>query len=369
MKKQIWIPILIIAVIIVGLVIFAPRSKNSAEKEVIKIGAILPLTGPAAWIGEQQREGIELAVKEINQNGGANGRPLQIIFEDSQGSPKEGVSAFNRILFEDPNIPAIFTSVSSVTNALIPLANEKNVNLVLVAVTLPNIVEKSKWIARFTPDDYDQIVFLTKFLAEKFSDIKKIAISYINDDYGIEAKEVFKKQFQGEIILKEAYSPTQTDFRDSLTKLKNSKADAVFIVGYTQAMPALLKQMKEMAIELPKFSLLPASFPPIIKAGGEAMEGVYCTNVTIKGEFKIKFESSYGKAPGVFGALNYDATKVLAKVIEENGLSASSIREGLRKIKDYPGVSGNITVKENGDVDYELGIVQIKEGKPVEVFK
>ncbi|HHD92048.1 MAG TPA: amino acid ABC transporter substrate-binding protein [Candidatus Portnoybacteria bacterium] len=343
-------------------------------KEPIKIGAILPLTGGASWIGDSQRKGLELAVDEINSMEGINGKKVQLIVEDSKSNPKEGVSAFNKIIYTNSDISAIFSSLSSVSNAVLPLADKNKIPLLLLGVSLPDITEKSEWAVRMNPDSDDEIVKLKEFITRKFNDINKWAVIYINDEYGVKAKGKFIKEFSGKIVLEESYAPNEVDFKTILAKLKDSNAEGVFVVGFTQAYPILLKQMKEMDVEIPKFSLIPTTFPPIIKASGNAIEGIYSTAIVLQNtpkskEFTNKYKSKFGGIPGFFSFLAYDGVKILASTIEKEGASPTTIKNRLKQVKYYPGISGNITIKENGDVDFDLVIIQVKDGKPVLVSK
>lgn len=171
----------VITVVIASLMAFSVGCVKKEEKE-IKIGAILPLTGSAALLGTETKEGIDIAIEEINSASGIKGSPIKVIYHYSQNDPKEGVSAF-RVLTDIEKTPVIISSMSSVTKAIIPIANEKKVVLMATVTATPKITELSEWVFRnyYTTDIQGEV--LSRFIVNKIN-IKKVGVLYLNDDYG-----------------------------------------------------------------------------------------------------------------------------------------------------------------------------------------
>jgi len=146
MKKR-WITLAIILVVIVGLlIVFTNVGKKSKD---YKIGAILPLTGSASYLGKNIQKGMELAQEEINNAGGINSVPLNIIFEDSMNDPKTGVSSYEKLV-NNKSLNAIIVAMSTVTNAIIPLAKRDKIPLLCTAVSASGISKQSQWVFRFS---------------------------------------------------------------------------------------------------------------------------------------------------------------------------------------------------------------------------
>jgi len=242
------------------------KSTTSTTKEPIKIGAILPLTGTAAPNGIYQKNGIDLAIDEINSNGGINGRKIEVIYEDSKNDPAEGVSVFNKIVNTERNVHAIVVFGSGVSNPLIPIANEKKINLLLTAVALPGITDRSEYAFRFFPNENDDAGTMISCLENKFPEIDKLAFLYVNDEFGVSALKAFENRFKGELVIKEAYGKSDTDFRTIVTKVKYSNAKGVYISGYTSSGVLLIKQLREADIKIPIFAYFALALPAHLKS-------------------------------------------------------------------------------------------------------
>ena len=349
--------LVVILLIICGLIWVSCQKK--VEEKVVKIGAILPLTGDAAKYGESAKEGIELAIEEINAEGGVKGHKIEIIYEDSQGLPTTGVSAFQKLITSN-RVPAVIGGLfSSVTLAIAPIANREHVVVLSPTSSAPAITKAGDYIFRNCASD----IFEGKIMAEaarKTLGLSKVAIIYINNDYGVGIKDVFKKEFTalgGKILAEEAFDQGATDFRTQITKVKQANPEAVYIIGYRE-LGSLLKQAKELGLNVQFLSTVMFEDPEILKIAGTAAEGVIYSaraynpksKEPIVKKFVEKYEMKYHKEPDIFAALSYDAVLILAKAMEIGGFTADGIKGALYGIRDFQGVAGVTSFDENGDV-------------------
>ncbi|MFZ3091499.1 MAG: ABC transporter substrate-binding protein [Nitrospirota bacterium] len=205
----------IMSIILASLMVFSFGCEKKEEKE-IKIGAILPLTGDAAKWGNNTKNGIDLAVEKVNNAGGINGRKLKILYEDTQGTPKNGVAAIQKLITIE-KVPAVIDdSMSTVTLAMSPIAEKSKVVLLATGATAPKISEAGDYIFRIWNSDDLEGKVSAKFV---YDDLKlyNAAILYINNDYGNGLESVFKKAFEklgGRIISSESFGQGDTDFRN-----------------------------------------------------------------------------------------------------------------------------------------------------------
>jgi len=341
------------------------------EPQVVKLGHIAPLTGDVAIYGEWETQGIDLAVEEINAKGGINGRQLVVIHEDDQFDPATMTNALNKLITVD-KVPAVIGEPSSTgTLALAPIAERNKVVLISDAAAAISISNAGEYIYRVFPSNAlegQKLVEISSSL-----NLTDGAILYINNDFGIGlAKEVNDRFVSkgGTISISEGYSPDATDFRTSLTKIKEKNPKAIFLLGYPKDMAMILKQARELGIN--SQFLAPDTFndPQILEQAGSAAEGVifvYPSNGDPAKwqQFSDKIKNKYGNTTDVniITAMAYDTTNVLAAAMK-NGFTGSEIKTGLDQIKDYPGVTGNITFDKNGDVVSRLMAVGIvKDGK------
>lgn len=358
------IVILVIAVVAGGYYL-----TTSTTAETITIGHIAPLTGDAAIYGEWETQGIDLAISEINDEGGINGDKLAVIHEDDQLSPTIATNALNKLITVD-KVPAVIGETSSSgTLALAPIAEKNKVVLISDGAAAITVSNAGDYVFRIFPSNAIEGQKLVE-LASKLK-LTDAAILYINNDFGTDLSKVVSDGFTKNgvtISNSEGYNPTATDFRTQLTKIKANNPGAIFLLGYPTDMAMILKQAKELGIK--SQFLAPDTFndPQVIKLGGDATEGVifvYPANGDPKRwqEFNQTIYKKYGKAANIMTAMAYDATGVLA-VAMKNGHTGEAIKNSLYQIKDYPGVTGNITFDGNGDVVSRLvGVKTVEGGK------
>lgn len=209
--KKIWLGIGVLVIVALTIVLIVTQTKK--EPEVIKIGAIFPLTGDNAQWGILPYEGAKLAIEEINKEGGLKGKKLVLVAEDSRCEPKEGVSAFQKLLAQ--NIKIVIGGVCiSVTLAAAPIAEKNKILLISPASTNPKIFESGDFIFRVIPSDALRGKVSAKYLFGK--GIKKVALLYINNEGGVGNKNVFAKRFTdlgGRILVEGSYEQGATDMR------------------------------------------------------------------------------------------------------------------------------------------------------------
>lgn len=350
-------------------------SKKKSELNEIKIGAVLPLSGSAGKYGESAKKGIDLAVKKINMDEGSNGRKIRIIYEDTQGIPQQGVAAIKKLITVDNVQVVIGAMASSVTLAIAPVVEKNEIVLISPASSNPNITHVGDYVFRNCVSDLYEGSSIAQ-VAAKDIQLHRVAILYINNDYGEGLKEVFMKEFKklgGEIIAIEKFEPDATDYRSQLAKIKNTSPEGIFLVGYKE-MILILRQLAELKMKCQILSTVMFDDPEIIeKTGGAAERVVFSTWRLDKSrketqEFLKAFHTEYGTEPGTFASESYDALTIVNSAIRKNGYSAVKIKDALYSIKDFPGVSGDTSFDANGDVEKALVIGIVKNGK-FEEFK
>lgn len=349
-----------------------PWGKKEKE-EVIEIGAILPLTGDIAIWGNNTKEGIELAVERLNKNGGVNKKKIKVIYEDNQGSISLAVTSLKKLIHID-KVPAVIDdSMSSITLAMAPIAEKSKTVLLSTGATAPQISMAGEYIFRIWNSDAVEGKFIANFACENLG-LKRVAIFYINNDYGKGLKEVFAKHFSakgGNISISERFEQGATDFKTQLLKIKEMKPDALYLVGYPKEIPLVLKQLKEMGISIRVLSSVAFEDPHVITIAKDAAEGViypYPAPPTKEAwavqEFLSSYHKKYGKDPGITCDVGYDAINLIAEALKlSNGYSGKDIKKGLMKIVNLQGASGLITFDENGDVNKPMGFKIVKNGE------
>ncbi len=359
----------VVAIILASfLILFLGCGKK--EEGVLKIGATLPLSGDAAVWGNNTKDGIDLAVEELNAIGGIKGRTVKVIYEDTEALPAKGVNAYKKLTSIDKVEVIIDNSVSSVTLAMAPMAEKDSVVILATGATAPKISEAGEFIFRIWNSDAYEGEFSASFAINDLG-LKKVAILYINNDYGIGLEKVFNSKFNefgGEVVESQSFDQSATDMRTQLTKISASTPDVLYLVGYPKEIPIALRQIKELGINMPLIGTVAMEDPQLIQSAGNAAEGLmYPFPVAPSGEhvnqFRNSFMNKYGKEPGITCDVGYDAVNMIAKsILLSGGDRGEEIRKGLNMIEDYPGVSGIMTFDENGDVQKPMMMKVIKNG-------
>jgi len=359
---------LFIVCILIGLFLTVlPNPFIAAEEvETYKIGFVNHLTGDLALYGESKRNGIELGVQKINEAGGINGKPVEVIYEDDRGEAAGAVTAARKLIDSD-EVPAIIGSgASSCTLAMLPLAKEANVLVVSPASTHPSLREYTETYFGMMPTDEVQGRYLANFAHKK--EIDDVALMVINNDYGLGNLDTFSEHFEGNIVGSEVFNSGRTDYRSELLKIRSKNPKAIFLIAYAKEGGIILKQAREMGIEVPVYGDATLSTEAVLDTAGEGARNFYAL---VPGdpespeykEFSANFQEEYGTKPTIWSDFAHDAFMLIAKGIEEEGYSADGIRNYLRHVEGYRGVSGIKTFDEAGIVTAAYSFYAAEDGE------
>lgn len=374
--KRFWIGIIVVIIVVLAIMLIVTQTKK--EPKVIKIGAILPLTGPAAKYGILTKEGMELAVEEINEQYKYKGISVKILFEDDGGTPQGGVNAFNKLIKID-KVPVITGAIlSQIVLSVAPIAEVNKIVLLSVGASSEKIKESGDYVFRIRESSKPHGEKAAEFV---LSISNQAGVIFLNAENGISYADEFRKKYEkegGTIVLWEKYNEGETDFRTYLIKVKEKRLKVVYIPGLAVEIAYILKQAREMGISAIFVSSVGAENPKVLEIAGEAAEGLVYTypyfdvsleeiDMRIK-EFVDKYVEKYGHNPDFLAANGYDGVKLLTEVIMKHGYKAEAIKNGLYEIKNFPGVGGEFSFDEYGEVTKPVILKHIKDRK-FQVFK
>lgn len=374
-KKLVFI-LAAVAILAAILIIITQFQKPTESSEnVIKIGAILPLTGSAAEIAEQHKQGIDFAVDEINLKGGIRGKKIQLMYEDDKNDPKLTVSVFNKLV-DIHKIPLMITVMSSPSMAIYPLAEQKNI-ILFANCGHPEITSLSKWVYRNFPTSRQEAQVMVDFIKEKLK-IKYLSILYINDIFGEGAMKTLKSGLENygiRIVSIDSFEKDSSDYRALITKVINIKPDSIYIYGYGKANGLIIRQIKEAGYEGLLLGSYNFSVEPTLSIAKEALEGSYFTMPSFDKDskdeiiinFLNEFRNKYKKDPEWNTVIEYDAINLIAKVISDNGYSAELMKKGLEEVKFFEGIMGRYKKVDSNEWQCSLSIKTIRNGKIISV--
>ena len=313
-----------VIVVIVLVLLFAwgfSAKKEVGLKQPITIGAVISLTGPAAQFGEYTKKGMELAVKEINDKGGMDGRPVKVVYEDDATDPKTAVSAFNKLLSVNKVQAVIGGLWDFVAQPLLPLALSNKITFITPSqFRIEGGFEFNNY--SFTMmTDFNKVIRTTTSLLQK-PEVKKIAVVHFKSTFGTEiAKTVTQvaKELSKEAVIDESYgSIDDNDFKTTVLKLKQQKVDTVFLDMVDADTFNFLKRAKELDFRA-KLITYVGSYDALTKDNEYLLEGVTIINWDVaSAQFVEKFQQTYGITPAKSANRAYDAVYMLAEAIAKS---------------------------------------------------
>lgn len=370
MKRNLWIGIGIVVVMALAIVLIVTQTKK--EPGEIKIGFVNSLTGQYAPYGENNWNGVKLAVEEINAAGGISGKRVKIISEDDRSTKEGAVSAVKKLIEIDR--VAIIIGPGSTVGVMgsAPIANKAKVVLLSPGAAGPEITNAGDYIFRNRASGALEASKIAEY-AYKTLQIKKVIVFYPNVDYGIGFKNVFVKKFSslgGSILSEEIYAESDTDFRTQLAKIKEKSPEGVYVLGVPESIGQILRQAKEIGLSS-QFLSNNVESPKLLEIARESANGLifpipsYDPNSPLPRirEFEKKYFVQFNRHSDLFAANGYDAVYIIKYAIETGGYDGEEIKNALYNLKDFQGVGGFISFDENGDVIMPLSIKAVKNGQ------
>jgi branched-chain amino acid transport system substrate-binding protein len=342
----------------------------------IPIGVYAALTGPTATFGVATRDGVTLAVDEINASGGLLGRQLRLYVEDDQGKTEEAPSVVSRLITRYNVVAVIGENASSRSLAAAPVAQAAKVPMISPSSTNPAVTEKGDYIFRVCFLDSYQGKALATFARKKLK-LQRVAILRdVKNDYSVGLADFFTQAFTeagGTVVADQSYSEGDSDFKSQLTAIRAASPDGIFIPGYYTEAGSIAVQARDLGISVPLIGGDGWASPLLVEIGGKSIDGSYYGEHYFIGEerpavqlFVKKFRERFGTDPGSLNALSYDAVMMLAQAIREaNSLEGPAIRDRLAAIRDFDGVSGQITMGADRNPIKPVVIVKVENGETV----
>ncbi len=360
----------------------SPKGDSGASSDEIKFGINLELSGQVASYGQSLESGIDLAIEEINADGGIDGKKIVPVKVDNKSDLTEATNGALKLIEQDKVSAIIGAATSGDTVAQVQIANDKQTVLLTPSGTAPNVTVNddgsvNEYAFRTSFIDPFQGNVAANFATEKLN-IKNAAIFADSaSDYASGLAAAFKETFEangGKIVSEEAYVAKDTDFSSTLTRIKSENPEFVFIPGYYEEVGLIIKQAREMGITVPFMGADGWDSPKLIElAGAENLNNTYITNHYSSEDpdeniqkFVKAFNDKYSKSPDAFNALGYDSVYLLKDAIERAGSTDSEkVKDALAETKDLSLITGVVSIDENHNPIKSATVLEYKDGKQV----
>lgn len=347
----------------------------------IKIGSVLSITGPAAFLGDPELKTLQMYVDDINKKGGVIGRPLQLVHYDD-GSDASKANGFVKRLIEDDNVDILVggTTTGS-TMSMVPVVEKANIPFISLAGAVVIIEPVKKWVFKMPHTD--------RMAAEKvFEDMKKRGISKVallseTSGFGNSGKketEGVAAKYGITLVANESYGPKDTDMSPQLTKIRTSPGvQAVFVFGLGQGPAIVTKNYKQLGMDLPLYHAHGVASDEFIKLAGPAAEGVRLPAAGLLVADKLAANDpqkavtmAYSKAysaqwkteVSTFGGYAYDGLMVAVDAIKRaNSTDKAKVRDAIEATKGYVGTGGVVNMSATDHMGLDLSAFRMLEIK------
>jgi len=340
-----------------------------------KVGAFFSLSGEDTAFGVDSREGIELAIEEINKAGGVKGKPIRVIYEDDKSKPEEATNKVLQLIDRDGVIAVLGEVASSRSRAGGIVANKKKIPMITPSSTNPDVTKDRPYVFRVCFTDDVQGKMGAQFVAGTLAK-KKVALFFASDDlYSSGLAKEFRdeaKKLGLEIVMEKSFLKKETNFTTYINEIKAANPDIIYTPVYYNAMAQIARQAKATGVAGSMFVGGDGwDANELLRDAGEEMEGAYFTNHyapdvpwPLSQEFVKKYQERYKRTPAAMAAQAYDAARLLADAIgRAKADTPDGIRDALAETKGFQGATGTISMDENRNAQKPVVIVQIKDKK------
>ncbi len=323
--------------------------------DTIKVGVYGDTTGATSSFGVSTKNGIQLAFEEINAAGGVNGKKLEMIFEDDQGTPEKAKTVISKLINQDKVVAVLGEVASSNSLAAAPVAQEAKVPMITPSSTNPKVTQVGDFISRVCFIDPFQGAVMAKFASNTLKAKSAAILGDNSSDYSKGLTQFFEQEFTklgGTIVTKQTYAQKDQDFKAQLTQMRDQKPDVIYIPGYYGEVAIIAKQARELGMTQPLLGGDGWDSPELWKLGGSALQNAYISNHYSADNpapeiqnFVKAYQAKFGVAPDSLAALAYDSAKVLADAIKRaGGTESAKLKDAINSTKEFAGVTGKITL-------------------------
>ncbi len=351
------------------------KQGDTRDLSTIKIGYFGDLSGPTLNFGQSAKNGALMAAEEINQAGGINGRKIDIVIEDDEGSPELAATVVNKLTRQDKVIALIAGGASGSSLAAGPNARSAKVPMISPSSTNPAVTQIGDYIFRACFIDPFQGEVMAKFSYNSLQAKTAAIMLDFNSPYSRDLTEFFELSFTklgGRVVSKQSYTQGDSDFKGQLSSISAAKPDVIYLPGYYGDIAIIAKQARQLEITQPLLGGDGWDAPELWQLAGDSVNGSYISNHYPADDpspaiqkFVRDYKQHYGNLiPDAHAALAYDAMRFLAEAIQRAGTTeGEKLRAALAQTRNFSGVTGMISMDSERNAVKAAVILKLQNGK------
>jgi branched-chain amino acid transport system substrate-binding protein len=375
-------PLLVAAVFVLVACFVLPASAPAeSAKPLYKIGGIFSITGPQSFLGDPEEKSMKLAVEQINQAGGIDGRMLEAIIYDTEGDPSKAVSSANRLISRDNVIAIIGPSATPTTLAVMPLVQRAQLPLISCAAGNRIVNPVDPWVFKTAQNDILAVAAIYAHMqSENIQNIGIITVSNAFGESGRDQLVAQAEQFGLAIVRADTFGAGDTDMTAQLTRIMREKPEAIVCWGTNPGPAVIARNVQQLGITIPLYQSHGVASPKFIELAGDAAEGILLPTgkILVAGllpdddpqkqvlmNYITAYESKFNTPVSGFGGYAYDAVNILARAMAGSNGDKEKIRAGIENLQDHVGISGTFNFSptdHNGLGPDAFVMVRIKGG-------
>jgi branched-chain amino acid transport system substrate-binding protein len=364
--------IIVIAALGAALV-FGSCRKGGGPGDTIRVGEFASLTGGTATFGQSVHQGDVLAIEEINAAGGVLGKQIDLMTEDDQSKTEDAVASVQKLVNSDRVLAVLGEVASSRSMAGAPICQMAHVPMITPASTNEDVTKKGDYIFRICYTDLFQGQTMARFAYNSLGGKRAAILTDVKQDYSVGLDDAFKNTYTflgGVVVSEQSYSSGDKDFRAALTSFEGANPDVIFVPGYYNEVSLIVRQARELGITCPILGGDGWDSPQLTKGAEKEFNNTFFSNhfstedpdTTVQNFIK-KYQDEYHAVPDAMAALGYDATRILVDAMSRaHSTDSAKLRKAIASTKNFPGVTGSITIDEYRNASKPITIIKIVDG-------
>ncbi len=360
--------------LLLSLILVAACSAPESRSDNIKIGAFLSMTGATSAYGISASNAINLAADEANAGGGIDGKQIEVDIEDDESNTQQVPEAVNHLIKEHKVHALIAEPVSTRSMVAAPIAQQNQIVMISSASVKPELTMQGDYIFRACFISSTEGDAIAKFAVDHLKSKSAAIILDDKNDYAVVLAGFFADSFKkrgGQIVSEQKYKANATELTAQINAIKTAAPDIVFAPGFYTTAPLVASEVKKSGIKSTLIGSDGWDSPNLLNNGGGPFEGVYFANHFWSGsddpmvrKFIADYQAKYGVAPDALAATAYDAARMLFDAFKRaKSTESAAVRNALAQTKDFPGVTGKITLDSNRNAQVPVYMLRIEGGK------
>jgi branched-chain amino acid transport system substrate-binding protein len=342
-----WRRVVKLCTMVLGAALASSSGAAHAAADPYWVGVTGPLSGQDAQYGEQWQRGFDLALEQINATGGINGHPLNYDFEDSRSDPRQAVSIAQKFVDDKRILLELGDLSSGASMAASPIYQRGGLVQFGFTNSHPDFTKGGDYMWSTAISQAEEQPMLAHYVTTGLG-FKKIAVLYLNTDWGRTSKDIFAKAATAngaQVAAAEGYQPNEKDFRATLTRVRSANPDSIVLISYYSDGAQIVRQARTAGVHLPIAAVGSVYSPKFLDLGGDAVNGVYTESNFFPGDprpevqnFVQRYRAKYHAEPDTFAARAYDAMILAGEVIRRYGANRTAVHDGFARIDNVPSV-------------------------------